>query len=206
MPNSSQSIEKSITSRIYGRGKGGVFTPSDFLDLGSRGAVDLSLHRLAAQGVIRRLSRGLYDYPETNPHFGAVTPSIEAVAKALAANTKTKLQPSGAYAANLLGLSEQVPAKVVFLTNGRARKVKIGMLTIELRSSTPKKTVTAGRASGLVFTALTYLGKDHITPERIAHLRKTLSAADRKQLLTDISFAPAWLHPHLRAIAAEERS
>jgi Family of unknown function (DUF6088) len=183
-----------------------VFTPNDFLDLGSRGAVDLSLHRLTAQGAIRRLSRGLYDYPESNPHLGVVAPSIEAVAKALAANEKTKLQPSGAYAANLLGLSEQVPAKVVFLTNGRTRKVKIGMLTIELQASTPKKTATAGRASGLVFTALAYLGKEHITPERITHLRKTLSADDRKQLLTDISHAPAWLHPHLRAIAAEEPS
>ena len=199
----SQSIEKSVTSRIYGRGRGGVFTPNDFLDLGSRGSIDQSLHRLTRLGTIRRTARGLYYYPESHPLLGEVAPSIEAVAKALAASERVKLQPSGAYAANLLGLSEQVPAKVVFLTSGRARKVKLGKLVIELRPTTPRKVAAAGRTSGLVLAALRYLGKTHVTPERIAHLRKTLSAADRRQLLTDLPSAPAWLHPHLRAIAAE---
>ncbi len=199
----SQSIEKSVTSRIYGRGRGCVFTPSEFLDLGSRGSIDQSLHRLTRLGTIRRTARGLYHYPESHPLLGEVAPSIEAVAKALAASEQVKLQPSGAYAANLLGLSEQVPAKVVFLTSGRARKVKLGKLVIELRPTTPRKVAAAGRTSGLVLTALRYLGKPHVTPERIAHLRKTLSAADRRQLLTDLPSAPAWLHPHLRAIAAE---
>jgi len=199
----SQSIEKSVTSRIYGRGRGGVFTPNDFMDLGSRGSIDQSLHRLTRLGTIRRTARGLYHYPESHPLLGEVAPSIEAVAKALAASEQVKLQPSGAYAANLLGLSEQVPAKVVFLTSGRARKVKLGKLVIELRPTTPRKVAAAGRTSGLVLAALRYLGKPHVTPERIAHLRKTLSATDRRQLLTDLRSAPAWLHPHLRAIAAE---
>jgi hypothetical protein len=192
-----------VISRIYGRGKGGVFTPNDFLDLGSRGAVDLSLHRLTKLGTIRRIARGLYHYPETHPLLGEVSPSIEAVAKALASTEQVKLQPSGAYAANLLRLSEQVPAKVVFLTNGRARKVKLGKLVVELRPTTPRKMAAAGRTSGLVLAALRYLGKEHITPERIAHLRKTLSSEDRKRLLTDLPSAAAWLHPHIRAIAKE---
>jgi len=130
-------------------------------------------------------------------------PSIEAVAKALASSANVKLQPSGAYAANLLGLSEQVPAKVVFLTSGRARKVKLGKLVIELWPAAPRKMAAAGRTSGLVLAALRYLGKEHITPERIAHLRKILSSEDRKRLLTDLPSAPAWLHSHIRAIAVE---
>jgi hypothetical protein len=199
-----QSIEQSVISRIYGRGRGSVFTPNEFLDLGSRGAVDLALHRLTRQGTIRRVARGLYQYPQTHPLLGEVAPSIEAVAKALAASEQVKLQPSGAYAANLLGLSEQVPAKVVFLTSGRARKVKIGKLVIELRPTTPRRVSAAGRTSGLVMAALRYLRKEHITPERIAHLRRTLSAEDRKQLLADLPSAPAWLHPFLRAIATED--
>ena len=192
-----------MISRIYGRGKGGVFTPNDFLDLGSRGAVDLSLHRLTKLGTIRRIARGLYHYPESHPLLGEVSPSIEAVAKALASSEQVKLQPSGAYASNLLRLSEQVPAKVVFLTSGRARKVKLGKLVVELRPTTPRKMAAAGRTSGLVLAALRYLGKEHITAERIAHLRKTLSAEDRKRLLTDLPSAPAWLHSHIRAIATE---
>jgi hypothetical protein len=201
--NKSQSIEKSVTSRIYGRGKGGVFTPNDFLDLGSRGAIDLSLHRLTKLGTIRRVTRGLYHYPDTHPLLGETSPSIEAVAKALASSAKVKLQPSGAYAANLLGLSEQVPAKVVFLTSGRVRKVKLGKLVIELRPAAPRKMAAAGRTSGLVLAALHYLGKEHITPGRITHLRKILSSEDRKRLLTDLPSAPAWLHFHIRAIAVE---
>ena len=204
MANSSQSIEKSVISRIYGRGRGGVFTPNDFIDLGSRDAIDQSLHRLTKGGTIRRIARGLYHYPESHALLGEVAPSIEAVAKALAASEQVKLQPSGAYAANLLGLSEQVPAKVVFLSSGRSRKVKLGKLIIELRPTTPRKVAAAGRTSGLVLAALRYLGKDHVTPDRIARLRKTLSAEDRRQLLTYLPSAPAWLHPHLRAIAAKE--
>jgi len=197
-----QSIEKSTTSRIYGRGRGSVFTPNDFLDLGSRDAIDQSLHRLTELGTIRRIARGLYHYPESHRLLGEVAPAIEAVAKALASSEHVKLQPSGAYAANLLGLSEQVPAKVVFLTSGRARKVKLGKLVIELRPTTPRRVAAAGRTSGLVLAALLYFGKAHVTPERIAHLRKTLSAEDRKQLLADLPNAPAWLHLHLRTIAA----
>lgn len=203
MVKSSQSIEQSVTSRIYGRGRGSVFTPNDFLDLGSRGSVDLSLHRLTEAGTIRRIARGLYHYPESHRLLGEVAPSIEVVAKALATSEQAKLQPSGAYAANLLGLSEQVPAKVIFLTSGRARKVKLGKLVIELRPTTPRKVAAAGRTSGLVLAALRYLGPSHITPERIAHLRQSLSPEDRKRLLADLSTAPAWLHPHLRAIASE---
>jgi len=204
MADLSQSIEGSVTSRIYGRGRGGVFTPNNFLDLGSRGSIDLSLHRLTDAGIIRRIARGLYYYPEKHRLLGEVAPSIDAVAKALAASEQVKLQPSGAYAANLLGLSEQVPAKVVFLTSGRARKVKLGKLIIELRPTTPRKVAAAGRTSGLVLAALRYLGKNHITSDRIAHLRKTLSTEDRRQLLSDLPIAPAWLHTHLRAIAAKE--
>ncbi len=195
-----------MTSRIYGRGRGSVFTPSDFLNLGSRDAIDQSLHRLTESGTIRRIARGLYHYPESHPLLGEVAPSIEAVAKALAASEHVKLQPSGAYAANLLGLSEQVPAKVIFLTSGRARKVKLGKLIIEFRPTTPRRVVAAGRPSGLVLAALRYFGKDHVTSERIAHLRNILSAEDRRQLLTDLPSAPAWLHPYLRAIAAEGSS
>lgn len=133
LPIAVQTIDKRIVSRIYGRGRDIVFTPTQFLDLGSRRAVDVVLHRLAKAGTIRRLSRGLYDYPKQHPTFGVMFPSPEAVAKALAGKDATRFQPSGAYAANLLGLSDQVPAKIVFLTDGRAKRVKIGRQEILLK-------------------------------------------------------------------------
>src|SRR5213595_832658 len=135
---STQSVDSRILDVIYGRGRGSVFVPADFLDLGSRQAVDIALHRLAQKGTIRRLARGVYDFPKEHPVLGLLSPSADAVAKALAGRDRTRLQPSGAYAANILGLSEQVPAKTVFLTDGPSRTVKIGPTTIQLRRTTPR--------------------------------------------------------------------
>src|SRR5258708_29981463 len=123
---STRSIESRMLARIHGRGKGSVIVPGDFLDLGSREAVDLALHRLARKGTIRRLARGVYDFPKEHPVLGPLTPSADAVARALAGRDRTRLQPAGAYAANALGLSEQVPAKAVFLPDGPTRTVQIG--------------------------------------------------------------------------------
>jgi hypothetical protein len=181
-----------------------VFVPADFLDLGSREAVDTALHRLARKGTIRRLARGVYDFPKEHPVLGPLQPSAEAVAKALAGRDHTRLQPAGAYAANALGLSEQVPAKAVFLTDGPSRTVKIGSTTIQLRRTTAKNMAAAGRLSGLLIQALRALGKEHVTPERRAHLKRTLPAKTRKELIKDIRLAPAWMHPIFRELAEEE--
>src|SRR5438309_147281 len=108
-----QTVDARIISRIHGTGRGAAFTPNDFLDLGGRDAVDKSLSRLALKGTIRRLARGLYEYPRQHPELGVLSPDVDKVAKALAGKDRIRLQPAGAYATNLLGLSEQVPAKVV---------------------------------------------------------------------------------------------
>lgn len=201
MKKRKQSIDKSIASRIYGSREGAVFTPSDFLDLGSRRAVDLALHRLTATGTIRRLARGLYDFPREHPELGKLSPDIEKIAKALAGKDRIRLQPAGAYAANLLGLSEQVPAKVVFLTDGQSRTVKIGRQEIQLRRTTPRNMAAAGKLSGLLMQAFRHLGQSHISLERMEHLKRTLPAKERRELLKDLRLAPAWMHPLFRELA-----
>ena len=103
-----------------------MFTPADFVDLAGRAAVDQTLSRLAKASTLRRLARGVYLYPQQHRSLGELRPSAEVIAKALAGRDRTRLQPSGAYAANLLGLSEQVPMKVVFLTDGPSRLVRVG--------------------------------------------------------------------------------
>jgi hypothetical protein len=198
-----QSIDSRILTRIYGRGRGSVLVPGDFLDLGSREAVDLALHRLARKGTIRRLARGVYDFPKEHPVLGLLSPSADTVAKALAGRDRTRLQPAGAYAANALGLSEQVPAKVVFLTDGPSRTVTIGPTTIQLRRTTPKNMAAAGRLSGLLIQALRELGQEHVTPARREHLKRTLPADKRKELVKDLALAPAWMHPIFRELAEE---
>jgi predicted transcriptional regulator of viral defense system len=202
---STQSIDSKVLYSIRGKGRGSVHVPGDFLDLGSREAVDLALHRLVQKGVLRRLARGVYDFPQRHPTLGVLSPSAETIATALAGRDRTRLQPAGAYAANALGLSEQVPAKAVFLTDGPSRTVKIGAMTIQLRQTTPRNMAAAGRLSGLVIQAFRELGKEHVTPARIKQLKRTLPADKRRELLKDLKLAPAWMHPLFRDLAEDEQ-
>ena len=196
-----QGIDFKVLSTIRGRGRGCVFVPGDFLNIGSREAVAIALHRLVRDKTIRHLARGVYDFPKNHPTLGSLQPSPEAVAKAIAGRDRTRLQPAGAYAANLLGLSEQVPAKAVFLTDGPTRTVKIGPTTIQLRQTTPRNMEAAGSLIGLLIQAFRELGKDHITRQRIEHLKRTIPIGERRNLLKDIRLAPAWMHPIIKELA-----
>ena len=196
----SQSIDNKVVSRIYGKKRGWVFTPMHFLDLGSRMAVDQALGRLTKSGTIRRLSRGLYDYPAQHPDFGNLPPNYDRIAQALVGRDNLKIQPSGAYAANLLGLTEQVPAKIVFLTDGPNRKVQVGKRTIVLKRTTPRNMATAGRISGLVIQALRYLKQVNIDSAVIVKLKRRLSDGDKNTLMNDIRYAPSWIGNIFRSI------
>lgn len=198
-----QSIDSKVLNRIRGTGRGFVFTPGTFLDLGSRDAIDKVLSRLAQKGIVRRLGRGLYDYPKTHPVLGLLQPAPDIVAGVLAGNHGTRIQPTGAYAANLLGLSNQVPAKIVYLTDGLSRVVRVGTMEIRLQHTTPRNMATAGRISGLVIQALRHLGPKYVDDTIIGILKRKLSADDKNQLLKDIAFAPAWIGAYFRIIAQE---
>jgi len=128
-------------------------------------------------------------------------PTPDQIAQALAGKDDLRIQPSGAYAANLLGLSEQVPAKVVFLTDGPNRKIKVGNQEIILRRTTPKNMATAGRVSGVVIQALRYLGQDHVDDGAIERLARLLPHDARQQLMADIRYAPAWIGAIFRRLS-----
>ncbi len=197
-----QSIDMKILSRIYGGGRGRVFTPNDFADLGSQDAVHQALSRHARAGTIRKLARGLYDYPRQHPKLGLVPPSDEHIAKALNGRHSTRIQLSGAHAANMLGLSTQVPMRTVFLTDGDSRKVQLGRRQIVLKKTTPRQMATAGRASGLVIQALRWLGAAHVDDKTIAALKRRLGPDEKKQLLADVRHAPGWVAEVMRQVAA----
>jgi len=199
----SESIENKMLHRIAGKKKGWVFAPTHFLDLGNRAAIDQALSRLVRSGDIRRLTRGLYDYPQKHPTLGDVPASVDRIAAALAEKDNLKIQPSGAYAANLLGLSNQVPAKVVFLTDGSSRMVQVGNWRIKLKKTTPKNMATAGRMSGLVIQALRYMKQENIDDRIIKKLKGKLSDEDKKQLMSDLRFAPAWVEKVVRRLQVE---
>ena len=198
---SQHSIDSKILTAIKKRGPGAVFVPVEFLEFGSREGIDVALHRLTKEGVIRRLARGLYDLPRKHQILGTLAPSAEAVAWAVAGRDRTRLQPAGANAANILGLTTHVPAKMVFLTDGPARTVRIGPMTIQLRRSTPKQMEGSGRLIGLLIQAFKDLGREHITSQRREHLKRTLPLEKRRGLLEDLRLAPTWMHPIIRELA-----
>ena len=184
-----------IKRRIIRKGRGAVFTPSDFLTLGSRSAVDKALSRLAKDGMIRRLTQGVYDYPKMSARLGALAPNPDDVAAAIAAKGGHVVQVSPAKAANLLGLTTQVPAKSIYLTDGPTRSKTIGRQTIYMRNAAPKNLVAAGKPAGLVFQALRYLGKDGVDDQAVRLLSQSLDAATRKSLVKDSQYAPDWVRP-----------
>lgn len=179
-------------------------SPGSFRDLGKESSVKKALQTLHKRGVIRRLARGIYDYPKTHPKFGLLDPTPEQIAQALAGRDKLRIQPSGAYAANLLGLSLQVPAKTVFLTDGMNRTVHVGNQTVILKRTTPKNMATAGRISGLVIQALRHIGRENVDAEVLRKLDAKLTPEDRKTLLKDIPLAPAWIGDIFRHLASAE--
>ena len=204
MTNHIDSTDTKILRRIKAKKRGWVFTPDCFADLGTRRAIHLSLMRHRKTGLVRQLARGLYDYPKYDPQFGLLHPSSEDIARALADRDATRIQPSGAYAANLLGLSTQVPMKAVYLTDGHTRTVKVGNMHVYLRHTTPRNMATAGKISGLVIQALRYLGKEHVDSRDISILDDQLDNAARQELMEDIRYAPAWIADIIRSLATRE--
>lgn len=189
-----------IVKRARNNGRGSVFTPSDFLDLAGRAAVDQALSRLVKTGTLRRLARGLYDFPKLHPKLGLLSPAPDDVAQALARETGSQVQVAGPRAANVLGLSTQVPARTSYLTDGPSRRVVLGKRIVDLRHASPKHLIAPGSAAGTVVQALRHLGPSRAAD--IVHVAsRQLSPIDKKRLASTAVQAPAWMRPTLRAIA-----
>jgi hypothetical protein len=198
-------IQDKILDRIRTQGRGKVFIPKDFLDLGSRAAADQSLSRLVRGGEIARLGRGLYHSPQMNERLGIpLAPDLDEIADALGRQTGSRVVPSGAVAANRLGLSTQVPAKPVYLTDGRTRQVRIGSTVIQLRHAAPKELPVGSRTSAMVFQALRHLGQAAVDDQVIARLRRSLSPEQRQDLLRDARYTTDWIAAVVRQVAQDE--
>ncbi|MCB9609441.1 MAG: hypothetical protein H6716_22810 [Polyangiaceae bacterium] len=193
-----------IHRRIQRLGRGAVFVPGDFLGLGDRGAVDISLHRLTKAGHIRRLARGVYDFPRMHAGLGPLTPSVNAVADAIARSTGETIVCSDATAANRLGVTAQVPAQTVLLTDGTTRPVRAGGQTIQFKRVSPSRLAGGDTPAGLVLRALRFLGADAIDDDVVSRLRSALSDRDRKKLSDLRRHALSWMLPVIGRILTPE--
>ena len=198
-------IQDDILDRIRRPGRGKVFIPKDFLDLGSRDAADQSLSRLVKSGEIQRLGRGLYHFPRMNERLGIpLGPDLDEIADALGRQTGSRVVLSGAVAANRLGLSTQVPAKPVYLSDGRSRQVRIGSTVIQIRHAAPKELPLGSRTSAMVFQSLRHLGQVAVDDQVVAQLRRALSPKQRQELLRDARYTTDWIAAVVRQIVQDE--
>ena len=186
-------VTDKIMKRVRGKGRGWAFTPKDFLDLGTRASIDMALTRLVQANQIRRIGRGLYDYPKLHDKLGALTPDADTIAQAVATQSGDKLSSSGAQAANRLGISTQVPAKTSYATRGQTRVKKVAGRTIALKRSRAPILDDASPDANAVLQLLAHVGKDKIDNDLIQRLSAQIDDRDFKALTKAQPLMPGWM-------------
>jgi hypothetical protein len=188
-----KSIDKQIFDKIKYSKMGTIYFPEDFSQFGSPGAIRLTLHRLADKGEIERVAQGIYTRPKQSKNLGKLIPTAEEIAKAIARRDRARIIPTGSYALNVLGLSTQVPLKIVYLTDGAPRIIRVGKRTIAFKKTTPKNLAAKGELSSMVIQALRAIGKGRITEDEERKIINILKEEDKNHLKHDIKLAPAWI-------------
>lgn len=186
-------VADKIIKRVRGKGRGWAFTPKDFLDLGTRASVDMALTRLLQSGAIRRIGRGLYDYPKLHDKLGALTPDTDTIVQAVATQSGDKVFASGAQSANRLGLSTQIPAKASYVTDGVSRVKKVAGRTIALKRSRAPILDDASADANAVLQMLAHVGKANIDDALLHRLAIQLDDRDLKALKKAQSLMPGWM-------------
>jgi predicted transcriptional regulator of viral defense system len=185
------SINKQIESKVKRSKAGQIFLPSDFKDLGTSTAIRKTLSRLVEQKVLVRMGQGIYVVPIHDKVFGEVLPSVEEIAAAIAKKERVKIMPTGQYALNKMGLSTQVPMKIIFLTNGTKKNITIGKSSIVFQPTTTKKLAMVGTISSLLFLGLEGLDLIQLTNSEIEKIISLLKKEDAKKLKHDMKLTPS---------------
>jgi hypothetical protein len=193
-----ESIEKQIEKSIKSKPRGTLVLPSDYLFYGTSKAIQKSLERLADKQVIVRVAQGIYVRPKISKLIGALVPTAEEVAEAIAKRDRIRTVPTGSYALNALGLSTQVPMNIVLLTDGSPREIRVGKRKIKFKKTTPKNLLAKGKISRLVIQALKEMGNGKVTTEEENKIIALLKKEDEKDLKHDIALAPVWIQKIMR--------
>ena len=197
-----QTMTKRVFERIRHFTPGRAFIAKDFLDIASRGTIDVALAALVREGKIRRIQRGLYDVPKKNPALGGVlSVDIDQAARTLARRFHWTIVPEGAWAANLLGLTTQVPAKIIYLSDGPNRKIAIGRRQLHFKHARPHALGEHGGKSALVIEALRRVGKEHVDDEVVLRLQTLLSDPEKRRLIKATRFGVEWIYETAKRIA-----
>ena len=194
-------ILNKIEKQIQSSPKGTVFITSDFSDITSSDSANRALLRLEEKGLIRRVLFGVYEYPEYNDFLGEyVEPSPDKVARALARKFGWTIVPCGDTALNILGLSTQVPAVWLYVSDGTYKQYSYGNVTIKLKRTTNKEISKVSYMTALVIQAIKALGKNRVTPEVIEKLKRIISEEDKRKMFCEAKYATSWIYAAIKEI------
>lgn len=196
-------IEYKILTKIKKAKGGSLFFHDNFTHYGNIEAIKKALQRLTNNGELTRVAHGIYVRPQKDPVLGTIMPSIEDIAKAIAKRDRARIVPTGEFALNKLGLSTQIPMNIIYLTDGAARKIKIGNHTISLKKTSPKNVAAVGEISKLAIQALRSIGKENVTADEIDKIQILLRKEKPTRLEHDIRMAPAWIKEIMKPILKE---
>jgi len=188
-----QSIKELVKEQILSEEAGTILFAQNFVEIAGNEQVRLALSRLAKEKFLIRVGPGMYVHPKNDPLIGPVRPGLEQIAEAIAKRDQLTIKPTGAYALNRLGLSTQVPTKVIYLTNGESRKIRVGKNTISFKKTTPKRMAYRGFFTPLVIEAMQELGPKSLTPELKKQLQEFVTKDDPQQVKVNATLAPVWI-------------
>jgi hypothetical protein len=192
-----EKVHNSVKGLLSKKKKGHLIFPSDFRGIGTEAAIKKALSRLVQAGVVRRLAHGIYYIPKTDPILGELYPGAEEVAAMLAKKERVRIRPAGAFALNKLGLSTQVPTRLVYITDGPPRRLKIGKMEVRFKATSHKRLATVGEISALVIQALGELDVKHIDLHTETKIKSLLLKEDPKKLKHDLGLAPVKVHDYI---------
>jgi len=193
-----ETIEYKIIKKIKKARRGTLFFGDAFTSIGSPETIRRTLSRLVESGELDRVAPGIFVRPQIDSIIGKITPTIEDITKAIAKRDKARIVPTGVYALNRLGLSTQVPMKIVYLTDGSARKIKVGNYTVSFVRTSPRNVAAIGKISRLAIQALKSIGKDNVTQREIEHIENVLLNEKKTYLEHDLRIAPEWIKGIIR--------
>ena len=180
---------------------GTVFVASDFVDISDKSSINTSLTRLEEEKLIRRVMRGVYYKAEYNDFLQEyVSPLPDKVAHALARNFGWTIVPCGDTALNLLGLSTQIPAAWVYVSDGTYKEYSYENTTIKFKRTTNKEISKLSNKTALVVQALKALGKENVTDTVMGKLRNNLTDKEKSNLLTESKAVTSWIYEYIKQI------
>ncbi|MBO6169894.1 MAG: hypothetical protein J6O51_07985 [Bacteroidales bacterium] len=184
---------KDIYGRIASLEGGSVIFASDFLDLCTERQAGRVLTELEAKGEIKRLARGIYCKPIVT-RFGPLYPDVSKIVEAVVQRDHAQVLPSGYTAANMLGLSTQVPMAYMFITSGSSRQLTVDGKTINLQRAVPRNFAYKTRLAALIVQALKATGAENIGPEEISALKNAIDKhPDKDAFRSDVLLMPVWM-------------